>query len=327
MSTNNEYSFWWLVKNGKTPLNTLNSNQAQAYMLLENKVAMYGAKSLNRDGWGWSSDVAKPYGGINEGESLKEPFMVSSLTQAGSDYQLQPSAFKSTGNPNLYSATNKLGNTSYFFVIPDIPAPPPKVKPFMPPVGKTLKAPKSGVNTTYSGPTKPSKSAIPVIKEIPSQYDLLFNSLSYMSVGEAEIERLSMDLIFAGDDLLTDFDYRSIDYLPDFEIETTNKYGEYTDALNVFQNNQFSNNDKVLLELSYSNIKDPISLDTVIQDLIQELKDNLENKKFAQTQKYFGVNTKTGFKTGYSKGEYIDFRYPLSEKYDKYTITIDFNRI
>jgi len=322
---NNEYSFWWSVSKGNTPFNTLNGEQQQAYLLLQNKVAMYGSGSLNRNGWGWSADVPTPYGGINEGTSASEPIMVSSLSKATSDYQLTTTK-PLAGQPNLYMGTNQLGTNSYYFVVPEKIKPSTPIKSFMPPVGKTSKPPRAGNSTTYSGPTKPSKTAIPPIKEIPSQYDLLFNSLNYMSVGEAEIEKLSMDLIFAGDDLLTDFDYRSIDYLPDFEIETTNKYGDFVDVLSVYSNPAEPSAPK-LNASAQSNLSEPKDLNNAITALITEMQKNLENQSFAKVSKYFGVASKTGFNTGYSKGDKIDFRYTLTDQFKHYDITIDFNLI
>ena len=215
-------------------------------------------------------------------------------------------------------------------------APPPGFKakdpsitkpPTPPPLPPLPKPPKAGTVTTYSGPTKSSKVAVPSVKEIPSQYDLLFNSLNYMSVGEAEIEKLSMDLIFAGDDLLTDFDYRSIDYLPDFEIETTNKYGDFVDVRSVYSNPAEPLPPKPP-PAATSNLAEPKDLNKTIDALITEMQKNLENQSFAKVSKYFGVNnTKTGFNTGYSKGDKIDFRYTLTEQFWHYDITIDFNLI
>jgi hypothetical protein len=39
------------------------------------------------------------------------------------------------------------------------------------------------------------------------------------------------------------------------------------------------------------------------------------------------VASKTGFNTGYSKGDKIDFRYTLTDQFKHYDITIDFNLI
>lgn len=321
---NSEYSFWWRVKNNKTPFENLNAEQQQAYLLLENKIALYGAGSLNKNGWGWDPNVKTPYGGINEGESSSEPEMVNSFNEIPNN--LYSKVDKVEGQPNMYLYKNNVGARRYYFVVPKLPSLPKKEqKPTSVSISKTKSAPKAGTSTTYSGPTKPTKTMPAAIKEIPSQYDLLFNSLNYMSVGEAEIEKISMDLIFAGDDLLTDFDYRSIDYLPDFEISTKNKYGDYVDVLDVFKNNDNLNELKANSEFS---IKDPVHLDGKIDELISELKSNLENQTSPLALKHFGTETAAkGFLPYVSKGDYLDFSYNLDDKYNNYTITIDFNPI
>lgn len=324
MALDNEYSFWWSVRNNKIPFDTLSGEQQQAYMLLENKIALYGSGSLNKKGWGWSPDVTKPYGGINEGQSSSEPEMVNSVSEISSGpYQ---TVEKVTGQPNMYMTTDVLNSRKYYFVVPKMPSM-PKKEPKSPPSStpKIIKPPKAGAFTTYSGPRKPKKEPQPIIKEIPSQYDLLFNSLSYMSVGEAEIEKMSMDLIFAGDDLLTDFNYKSIDYLPDFEVQTTNKYNDYVNASSVL--NQTEVSDSGILANNKAGIREPNLSDQIISELVSHLQETFENQPFSKITNYFGSMNGDSFVPGVSKGQYIDFYYKLPEEYAKYDITIDFNPI
>jgi len=188
--------------------------------------------------------------------------------------------------------------------------------------------PKSGTTRTYSGSTKskitPGRDK--VIKEKPAQYDLLFNSLAYMNTLESLTEEIGMDLIASGDDLLTNFNYMSVDYLPDFDVQTKDKYNDYVDAVDLLKQTEIY--DTEANKTIGSSLADPILLDNVIDDLIEELKNNLQGKTFSQTIKYFGtIKTPDGFNSGFSKGSKVDFRYPLSKKYDKYDIVIDFNPI
>jgi len=209
---------------------------------------------------------------------------------------------------------------------PKTPQAPPTVTPNI--TSGALPPQMSGTKVTYSGSTKPkiTKGKDVTIKEVPAQYDLLFNSLAYMSTIESVIEEISLDLIASGDDLLTNFNYKSIDYLPDFDVQTTDKYNDYVDAIDVLKQTEIY--DTEANNTIGASLADPILLDNIIDQLIEELKNNLQGRTFAQTVKYFGTLTASnGFNSGFSKAGKVDFRYPLNKKYDKYNIKIDFNPI
>jgi len=212
-------------------------------------------------------------------------------------------------------------------------APPPGFKlkdtsPQVPitPTVKTSPAPKAGVQSVISNSTKPKPVPVTPPKEIPSQYDLLFNSLNYLSVNEAEIEKMSMDLIFSGDDILTDFNYRSIDYLPDFEIEVKDKYGDFVDASSIFD--QTEKNDTTITTIYRGKVDKTVkTLDPIMDSLHKLLKDSLQNQPYAKVSKYLGTVNKSGFSPGISRGQTVDFYFLLPKKYHKYEIKLDFNPI
>ena len=332
MSGNNEYSFWWLVKQDKVPFSKLSGEQQQAYLLLENKVAMYGSNSLNRNGWGWTPSVPKPYGGINEGNSASEPIIVKSLNEASKDYNFDVKDFKPlSGQPNLYMTKNKLGTNTYYFVAPKMVS--PEKQSSAPinnkPPSTSLPMPKK-TTTTYTGVKKTKDLTTPKPK-LRSEYDLLFNSLDYQTSYDAEIKEMAMDLIFAGDDLLDNFNYESIDYLPDYDIDVQTKQGYF---------NAYSEYKKQSAGVEIEKIESDEETQNVISgsgddiQLANELISELEAKigssvKTLDLLKIFGSFDASDkqFKVGLSNGMTVDFYYPLDSKYDNLAVEIHFDLI
>ena len=317
-----EYDFYNFVQKNKL-LNQLDERQRTLYDMLEKRIKTYGLFSLNRKGFGFDKkiDLSKTARYDARLGTVDNPIIV---TNTGN---LDQSVLANQVKPNLFK-----NNTSnqYYYSLPNFQLQAPKEDVVTKPIitSGPLPKPMGGTKVTYSGSTKPkiTPGRDKAIKEVPAQYDLLFNSLAYMSTIESVIEEISLDLIASGDDLLTNFNYKSIDYLPDFEVQTTDKYNDYVDAIDVLKQTEIY--DTEANKTISASLADPILLDNIIDQLIEELKNNLQGRTFSQTVKYFGTLTSSnGFNSGFSKAGKVDFRYPLSKKYDKYNITIDFNPI
>ena len=175
----------------------------------------------------------------------------------------------------------------------------------------------------WGGP-KSIRPEQPVKKKIPQEYDLLFNTLDYTRNYSEEIEKLTMELISAGDDLLTDYTYESIDFLPDVDIEVKTQSGEYVNSRSIFQQSEKS-------EYLQSIIDDSESSEEI--DIANELITYIESKistrvEFSKLLEYFGsIEPNGSFKKGKPTENKVDFYLELPEKFRDLDIEIRFDRI
>ena len=321
-----EYEFYKGVKSSNS-FGSLTAREQQAYMLLQNKVAMYGEGGLNRKGWGWSSDAPKPYGGINEGESVSEPFLVNNLSEAVKRSGNNKSTFKSiVGQPGLYVTKNKLGHNNYYFTkFAEQPKSAPKTS------APTFKITKPKVTYKGLGPTKiinnTNRPKPP--PKVRSEYDLLFNTLDYAVTYDAELQQMAMDLIFAGDDLLDNFNYQSLDYLPDYEIEIRTELGDYDLASSVLKNQG------LVPEIVKAPVNSPPAsiyqanpevefLNTLTLEIEKAIRKGVPYGKLI---KYFGNLNGEEFVRGVSQGGTLDFIYEIPEGFQNLQIDIHFDPI
>lgn len=335
-----EYSFYYSCLKNPALVAKMNDYDKNLYYALKEKVARYGNRGLNNSGFGANSYIlnygSEPLEAVGGGD--RNPLIFATKEDAVSKL---PEIYKNqlVNNPTVSDLKPVKGKTGYYFFNSNLgtkyiyayepPTSTPKVtpntSPKVPPV-KTSPAMKAGVQSVISNSTKPKPVPVTPPKEIPSQYDLLFNSLNYLSVNEAEIEKMSMDLIFSGDDILTDFNYRSIDYLPDFEIEVKDKYGDFVDASSIFD--QTETNDTTITTIYRGKVDKTVkTLDPIMDSLHKLLKDNLQNQPYSKVSKYLGTINKSGFSPGISRGQTVDFYFLLPKKYHKYEINLDFNPI
>jgi len=205
---------------------------------------------------------------------------------------------------------------------------PKTVNPPTPPTNKTYTNVSGFIKTkkTYvGGSSKPIKEYPKEIKSLPKSYDVLFNSLEYQAIDDALIEKMELSLIQAGDDLLTDFNYESIDYLPDYEIQVKDQSGNYLPIDFSLSDFDDMNTNKEEDEVSHKA--------EILSSLKAELQEIFGSNKFIRKSKYFGkISAETNksaykFSVGVSSGNTIDFRYVLKQEYQNYEINIEFDEI
>jgi hypothetical protein len=195
----------------------------------------------------------------------------------------------------------------------------PSTKPstFVPPPIPPVNNPIDWGSVKY---TKPPKA---VMKKVAQDYDLLFNSLEYTKTYQEEIDRLSMQLVEAGDDLLTNYTYESIDFLPDVDIEVKTSTGEYKNALNVFEQTDQSQYLEAVIDESEAS--EDIEL---ASKLVTYLEDQISTSApFTKLLECYGSINGSEFTKGVPTENKVDFYIELPEEYNDLDVEIRFDRI
>lgn len=313
----NEYNFY---KNYNPSINS-SAEERTLYAILQQKVAFGGIESLNKSGMHSTGTIYNKNNSFNyiSGGTAENPHISSSMADAqkwAGGHQLKAVP----GKPGLYQ-DQSLSPASFVFVLEKprtkvtepstVATVPPKI-PFVLPKPPPWGGPKS---------IRPEQ---PVKKKIPQEYDLLFNTLDYTRSYSEEIEKLSMELISAGDDLLTNYTYESIDFLPDVDIEVKTQSGEYVNSRSIFQQTEKS-------EYLESIIDDSETSEEI--DIANELITYIESKistrvEFSKLLEYFGsIEPNGSFKKGKPTENKVDFYLELPEKFRDLDIEIRFDRI
>ena len=304
---------------------TDNYNKALAeektlYNILKQRVSIYGQGSLS----GTSMYPPNVIGGgskpILEYGSPGNPGIHPTLEEAQramSNHnlkQIAPGLYQEQSMQNGYvfvlSKAGKRSDTKTF--VPPAkgstftPPPPPVINPLPP----------------YGGPkyTKPTKE---VMKKVAQDYDLLFNSLEYTKTYQEEVERLSMQLIEAGDDLLTNYTYESIDFLPDVDIEVKTSTGEYKNASDVFQQTDQSQYLETVVDESEAS--EDIELANKLVTYLEERISTLA--AFDTLLDYYGSIKNNKFTGSVPTENKVDFYIELPEEFDGLDVEIRFDRI
>jgi hypothetical protein len=313
----NEYNFY---KNYNPSIN--NSEQERTlYTILQQKVAFGGIESLNKSSLNSSGVIYNKANSFSyiSGGTAENPHISSTMADAqkwAGGHQLRPVP----GKPGLYQ-DQSFAPASFVFVL-EKPrtkvSEPSTVAPVAPKIPFVLPKP-----PPWNGP-KSIRPEQPVKKKIPQEYDLLFNTLDYTKSYNEEIEKLSMELISAGDDLLTNYTYESIDFLPDVDIEVKTQSGEYVNSRSIFVQSEKS-------EYLQSIIDDSQTSEEI--DIANELITYIESKistrvEFSKLLEYFGsIGPSGAFKKGSPTENKVDFYLELPEKYRDLDIEIRFDRI
>ena len=316
----NEYNFY---KNYNPSINS-SEQERTLYTILQQKVAFGGIESLNKTSMNSSGVIYNKANSFSyvSGGTAENPHVSQTMADAvkwagGRPLKAVP------GKPGLYQDQSWAG-TPFVFVLEkprtkvNQPSTVASTASIVPKIPFVLPKPEP-----WGGP-KSIRPEQPVKKKIPQEYDLLFNTLDYTRNYSEEIEKLTMELISAGDDLLTDYTYESIDFLPDVDIEVKTQSGEYVNARSIFQQTEKS-------EYLQSIIDDSESSEEI--DIANELITYIESKistrvAFAERLKYYGSIDDSGrFKKGVPTQNKVDFYLELPEKFRDLDIEIRFDRI
>jgi hypothetical protein len=229
-----EYQFYQNVQHGVTPYAHLIPAEKTLYSVLQQKVAYGGLKALNTKALQSIGQVFDKKNSLtyqSAGERIN-PVIVSSMQEAqqrvgsarlvdtdhGNNSKLPSGLFRDTGQNRYYLVLQKT-----------------KPKPFSSPI--------VGASPTFTAPTIPTTQAPtqgPGGTSFPKAQtakqpdaDLIFNSPDYKATYEEVIREMSLSLIMAGDDIISKYNYESIDSIPDIDIEIKIAGGEYLNAKEV----------------------------------------------------------------------------------------------
>jgi len=312
-----EYNFY---KNYNPSINK-SEQERTLYNILQQKVAFGGIESLNKSGMDSTGTIynkANSFSYIGGG-TAENPHISSTMADAqkwAGGHQLRAVP----GKPGLYQ-DQSFAPASFVFVLekprtkvnePSTVAPVATKIPFVLPKPPPWGGPKS---------IRPEQ---PVKKKIPQEYDLLFNTLDYTRTYSEEIQKLTMELISAGDDLLTNYTYESIDFLPDVDIEVKTQSGEYVNSRSIFEQSERSEYIESIIDESQTSEEIDIA-----NQLITYLESKISAKvEFSERLKYFGsIDSSGNFKKGIPTENKVDFFLDLPEKFRDLDIEIRFDRI
>jgi hypothetical protein len=175
------------------------------------------------------------------------------------------------------------------------------------------------------GAAKTKKPEQPVMKKVAQDYDLLFNALEYLTTYESEIEKLTMELVNSGDDILTNYNYESIDFLPDVDIEVRTVNGEYVNSASAFIQTERSEYINSITDESESS--EDIQL---VNELISYIEDRIgTGTPYGEMIDYFGKydNSTNKFKKSTPRGNVLDFFMEIPEKFQDLDVEIRFDVI
>lgn len=313
----NEYSFY---TNYNPSIN--NSDQERTlYSILQQKVNFGGIESLNKTGMDSSGTIYNKQNSFNylSGGTAENPHIAQTMSDAqkwAGGHQLK----EVPGKPGLYQ-DQSLAPASFVFVLEK-----PRTKvtevsttaPVVPKIASVLQKP-----PPWGGP-KTIRPAQPVKKKVPQEYDLLFNTLDYTKTYEQEIQKISMELISAGDDLLTNYTYESIDFLPDVDIEVKTQSGEYVNAKTIFEQTEKSE----FIESIVDNSQTSEEID-IANELITYIESKISTRvEFSKLLESYGsLDTSGNFSKGKPTESKVDFYLELPEKFRDLDIEIRFDRI
>lgn len=229
-----EYDFYKNVKaGGNYGLQALSPEERTLYSILEGKVAYGGIESLNKKDLQSSGSIRDKNNSVTYqtlGERLN-PVVVNSINEAqsrigsakltdtdhGNGSKLPAGLYRDTGlNRYYFVINNKKKDKNFKFNEPQLKTYTldPLKKPVDPTPNPQIDFPKA---RTQKAPDA----------------DLIFNSPDYKATYEEVIREMSLSLIMSGDDIISSYNYESIDSLPDIDVEIMISGGEYLNAKEV----------------------------------------------------------------------------------------------
>lgn len=316
----NEYSFY---TNYNPSVNTT-AEERTLYTILQQKVAFGGIESLNKTGLHSAGTIYNQQNSASyiPGGTAANPHVSATMEDAikwSGGRELKPVP----GKPGLYQDQSWAG-TPFVFVL-QTPGSRTKNQTYVPPTKPssfTPPPPRINPLPPYGGPKykKPEKA---VMKKVAQDYDLLFNSLEYTKTYQEEIDRLSMQLVEAGDDLLTNYTYESIDFLPDVDIEVKTSTGEYKNAVDVFEQTDQSQFLETVVDESEAS--EDIEL---ANKLVTYLESKISTSaEFLTILKHYGSVKGSNFNAATPTENKVDFYIELPEEFDDLDVEIRFDRL
>lgn len=315
----NEYGFYNNLRYNRDAFNNASAEEKTLYDLLSARVATYGTESLNKNSMGPPGVVGGgvkpvlPYGGPNN-PAVFNTFAEAQQAHIGHTLkQVKPGLYQDYSLENGYvfilqTSGSRTKNEIY------VPPTPGATNPIIADTKSHFKpwgAPK------YKKPPKA------VMKKVAQDYDLLFNALEYTKTYEQEIQRLSMELVEAGDDLLTSYNYESIDFLPDVDIEVKTASGEYKNTADVFQQTDQSQYLETVVDQGESS-EDIELANRLVTYLEQKISTSVA---FNTLLDYYGSINNNKFTGGVPTENKVDFYIELPEEFDDLDVEIRFDRI
>lgn len=290
------------------------------YNILKGRVQIYGQGSLSTTSMAPSSVIGGgtkpilPYGTVGNPGIHKT---LDEAERAMSFHNLREVA------PGLYQEQSL--QNGYVFVLSK-PGKKTPTKTFVPPTNTpsfTPLPPPPVVKPPEWSYPKYKKPPKEVMKKVAQDYDLLFNSLEYTKTYQDEIDRLSMQLVELGDDLLTNYTYESIDFLPDVDIEVKTSTGEYKNAADVFSQTDQSQFLETVIDESEAS--DDIQL---ANKLVTYLESQISTSAELLTiLKHYGSIKGSQFTAATPTENKVDFYIELSDEYDELDVEIRFDRL
>jgi hypothetical protein len=316
----NEYSFY--TNYNPTVNNT--PEERTLYTILQQKVVFGGIDSLNKSGMNSKGVIYNKENSANyiSGGTAENPHISADMSQAktwASGHKLKAVP----GKPGLYQ-DQSLSVPAFVFVL-QTPGSRTKNQTYVPSKTSTFTPSiiPQRVNPIDYGSVKYPKLPKEVMKKVAQDYDLLFNSLEYTKTYQEEVERLSMQLIEAGDDLLTNYTYESIDFLPDVDIEVKTSTGEYKNTADVFQQTDQSQYLETVVDESEAS--EDIEL---ANRLVTYLEDKISTSvAFDTLLDYYGSIKNNKFTGAVPTENKVDFYIELPEEFDGLDVEIRFDRI
>jgi hypothetical protein len=315
-----EYNAYYAFLNNRS---ALSPEDASYYQVLKDKVNTFGMEALDKKSIYGLPTLGTTAGANNksgyhmyQGSSSVNPVILNSYDDLKKRTVLNPSAVKKVDNrPGLFVDHNVPGGVYYFVrekkgpgtvanseakknfdLLPSVPInyKPQNLQPFTMPKAKV----------TFQD-AKPA---------VDKQLDLIFNTNDYQVTYESEIAQINLSLIEAGDDIISNYNYESIDSLPDIDIEIRVD-GDYFNSGDVIEKGLLDGNIESTTDLSEAdidyNLANKILLE--LERLIGE--GSTESGKFT----YFGFfdNSKVNFTLGQVKNDgSLDFNVELSDDYN-----------
>jgi hypothetical protein len=314
-----EYNAYYAFLNTRT---ALSPEDASYFQVLKDKVKTFGIEALDKKSiyglptLGSAVDPNNKSGyHMYQGSSSVNPVILNSYEDLKKRTVLNPAAVKKVENrPGLFVDYNVPGGVYYFVrekkglgtvanseakksfdLLPSVPI------NYKPPTPEPWTSPKNKVSFRDAKPS------------VDKQLDLIFNTVDYQTTYQSEIAEINLALIKSGDDIISNYNYESVDSLPDIDIEIRVD-GDYLNSADIIEAGLLDGSIESTIDLSESDVDYNLA-NEILLELERLIGDSsTETKKFT----YFGSfdNSRVNFVAGSIKDDgNLDFNVELSDDY------------